>query len=74
MERVPMDAGKHRILLSTSRLLTPDSAWGQALETLQSEGHRVVMKTGLLSPGAPASWGPIRLVADNIRGFVTESP
>ena len=73
MEREPVDEGKHRIVLSTSRLLTPDSAWGQALEKLQSEGHRVVMKTGSLPPGAPASWGQIRLVADNIRGFVSES-
>ena len=51
MEREPVDEGKHRIVLSTSRLLTPDSAWGQALEKLQSEGHRVVMKTGSLPPG-----------------------
>lgn len=33
-----------------------------------------MLKTGSLPPGASASWGQIRLVADNIREFTKESP
>ena len=65
---------RHRIVLSTSRALSPGSAWGQALEKLQVEGHRVVMKTGALQPGTHSLENPIRVIARSIRSLACESP
>lgn len=68
-----MASMEHRILLSTSRSLSPGSAWGQALKRLQVEGHKVVMKTGVLQPGTDLFGSPIRVIADSIRSLSGES-
>lgn len=68
-----MPSVQHRILVSTSRSLSPSSAWGQALKRLQAEGHKVVMKTGALQAGTEYLGSPIRLIADSIRSLSSES-
>jgi len=69
-----MAGDAHRIVLSSARPLGSTGAWGQAVLSLHKEGHTIAATSGHELPHHWPNRDHVRIIPNNIRALVTQSP